>query len=545
MRRALMVLALAAAVLVSPAGGTPAQGVPSGSGRSAAPQRVLGDFDNDGFDDLAVGVPGEAVGPVQAAGVVNVLYGASGQLSGAGSQMFSQDTPGVGSTAEASDRFGGALAVGDFDGDGFDDLAVAAPTEAVGTVPAAGAVNVLYGASSGLTGTGSQLFTQASLGGGATSGSFENFGSALAAGDLDGDDVDDLAIGVPFGNADAGAVHVLYGATGGLTDGRPTTSVSQDSPGVGSTAEPFDEFGASLAVGDFNDSGVSDLAVGVPSEDVGSIVSAGVFHVLFGRTTGLSGISSQMITQDTPGVHSDAQPFDRFGSAFGPTDFDGDGFPDLAIAADNESVGPIPGAGAIFVFDGGNGGLQIAGNRVLHQDVAGIGSTAEDFDGFGWAMATGDFNGDGFGDVGVGVPFESVGPIFAAGAINVLYGSGGGLSGSGSQLFHQDVAGVVSTAEELDRFGWSLGSGDFDESGADDLAIGVPGESVGTIPEAGAINVTFGGNGGLTGGQVLHQDVAGIGSTAEDFDGACRPGPAGVGGGERRPARPRPRRHGP
>ena len=110
-----------------------------------------------------------------------MLYGSASKLTGVGSQTFTQDSPGVGSAAEPRDLFGSALAAGDFNGDSFADLAVGAVFEDVGTAMNAGAVNVLYGASSGLTGTGSQYFTQNSPGVGSSAEEGDFFGDALAA----------------------------------------------------------------------------------------------------------------------------------------------------------------------------------------------------------------------------------------------------------------------------------------------------------------------------------------------------------------------------
>ncbi|HEX8802608.1 MAG TPA: hypothetical protein VF743_00405 [Acidimicrobiales bacterium] len=522
MRRSSISAVLALAVVVTtPAGTAFARGAaPDGSRAPGAPRQaedVQADFDGDGLEDVAIGVPGESVGSVVAAGAVNVLYGAPAGLSGAGSQLFHQDVGDIGSTAEAGDGFGLALATGDFDGDGFADLAVGAPGEAVGSAAEAGAVNVLFGSADGLTATGSQLITQATLGGGATSGAGELFGLALAAGDLDGDGVDDLAIGVPFGNALAGSVHVVFGAAGGLGAGRATASFHQDSPGLADTAEAFDEFGAALAVGDFNRSGVADLAIGVPGENVGTVTAAGGVHVLFGRTTGINGTSSQFFTQATPGVGSDPEDGDFFGAALGAGDFDGGGFVDLAIGVPNESVGSVPGAGALNLLEGATGGLTTTGSQVLHQNVGDIGSTAEPGDAFGWAFGTGDFDGDGLVDLAVGVPFESVGTVPQAGAVNVIFGSAGVVTPVGTQLLHQDVTGVGSTAEEFDTFGFAFAAGDVQGDGPDDLVVGVPFEAVGTAGSAGAVNA-FTGGGRLSGGAVLHQDVAGIGSTAEPAD---------------------------
>jgi hypothetical protein len=520
MPRSLLVLVL---VAVSTIGWSPAAALAGdASGAAPASPRVQADFNNDGADDIAVGVPGESVGSIISAGAVNVLFGSAGDLSGAGSQLFHQDVAGIGSTAEQFDSFGAALAVGDFNGDDFDDLAVGAPGESVGTVEGAGAVNILFGTVDGLTGVGSQLFTQSNVGVDHGSTAFEFFGSVLAAGDLDGDGIDDLAIGVPNTNVGsvelAGAVNLLYGSATGLNGGRISAAFHQDVDGIGSSTEPFDQFGGSLAIGDFNDSGVSDLAVGAPGEAVGTVPAAGAAHVLFGRTTGVSGASSQIFTQDTPGVGSDPEDGDFFGAALGAGDFNADGFADLAIGASGESVGAIPGAGAINVLHGAVGGLTVTGSQVLHQGVAGVGSDPEDFDAFGFALVAGDFDNDGSVDLTVGVPFESVGAVDSAGAINVLFGGAGGLSGAGSQLFHQDVAGVGSTAEAFDNFGWSLAVGDVQGDGPVDLVVGVPFESVGTVEGAGAINAFSGTATGLTGGAVLHQDVAGIGSSAEEFD---------------------------
>ena len=113
------------------------------------------DFNGDGFSDLAIGVPGDAIGDISNAGAVNVIYGAPSGLSAAGSQLWAQDQ--LSETPEENDHFGTALAVGDFNGDCFVDLAIGAPredTEAAavpGAVTDAGKVHVLYGSARGLS----------------------------------------------------------------------------------------------------------------------------------------------------------------------------------------------------------------------------------------------------------------------------------------------------------------------------------------------------------------------------------------------------------
>ena len=120
------------------------------------PALATGDFDGDGHDDLAAGVPGKDSGRARDAGAVTVVYGGPEGITTDGSQQFVSGIGGVAGVAETGDLLGAALAAGDFDGDGYDDLAVGAPGEDVNGLVDAGAVVVLRGSASGLTATGSK-----------------------------------------------------------------------------------------------------------------------------------------------------------------------------------------------------------------------------------------------------------------------------------------------------------------------------------------------------------------------------------------------------
>jgi hypothetical protein len=135
-------------------------------------------------------------------------------------------------------------------------------------------------------------------------------------------------------------------------------------------------------------------------------------------------------------------------------DFDGDGHVDLAVGV-GEPLG-IPGAGAVVVLPGSAGGLTGTGSQLLTQDSPGVPDSAEFRDQFGIALVAGNFNGDRFVDLAVGVMGETVGAFEFAGAVNVLPGAAGGLSGTGSQLFTQDSPGVPGGVEYDDFFGRAL-----------------------------------------------------------------------------------------
>ena len=111
---------------------------------------TAGDFNSDLFEDLAIGVPGEGSGT----GAVNVIYGGSDGLAAPGNQIWSQNSDGIAGEGEEGDNFGGALAAGHFNRDGFADLAIGV----------FGAVNVIYGGRDGLAAPGNQIWNRDSDG---------------------------------------------------------------------------------------------------------------------------------------------------------------------------------------------------------------------------------------------------------------------------------------------------------------------------------------------------------------------------------------------
>jgi len=494
------------------------------SAEAGAP--VKGDFNGDGFADLAIGVPFEDIGGEVNAGVVHVIYGTAGGPASGGDQLWHEGQPGVKGTLARRDRFGAALVVGDFNGDGFDDLAVGVPGAHVSEGSRTGGVHVFYGGLDGLT---ADEETYLLISGGAEEAGNGQGGAALAAGDFDGDGFDDLAIGMPGADVDgkeaAGRIHVFYGSGAGLgLIGLSGQVLSQASTGVASAPRPNENFGAALAAGDFDGDGFDDLAIGVPGERVAGALRAGAVHVLYGRGRGLDTRGDQFWHQNNVGVGDGAGLNDEFGTALVAGDFNGDGNDDLAIGAPLEDMGGGPGtevdAGSVTVLYGSPAKLVSVDSQQWSQDTGGISNSPDGGDQFGAALAAGDFDGDGFDDLAIGVPFERVeGAI--AGAVHIIFGSGLGLLAAGDQFWHQNQPGIRDSANDGDMFGAALGVLDFNGDGFLDLAIGVPGEKVSGQPAAGAVAVLFGSAAGITGtdNQLWTQDSPGIGDSASEGDG--------------------------
>lgn len=478
----LPILLLAAAPVLAQLGPDGNQVWAQGAGIPGAPDNndffgnamAAGDFNGDGFQDLAVGVPGDNNG--DARGAVNIIYGAATGLTGARSQVWIQGADGLEGNNERNDVFGNALAAGDFNGDGFDDLAVGAPGEDGGE----GIVQLLYGAAGGLNADrpeDQQVFDQSDLEG---TGRQRNnlFGSVLSTGDFNNDGFADLAIGTPNHNSFRGIVHLMYGGSGGLsTSGNQR--FRQGADGLEGDETDGDVFGNDLASGDVDGNGFDDLVVAVPGEDS----ARGGVQVLFGGGGGLSGNGNVFLRQDDL-LGDDRDSGDQFGSSVIVADFNQDGFGDIAISA----IGEDGGRGSVIVVNGAANGPT--GPAVeWRQGMDGILGEQNGGDRFGSDLAAGDFDGDGFPDLAVGVRGEAGN----AGVVHVIYGSIGGLTAAGNQFFAQGVDGIDDTPESGDDFGNVVVAADFGRDGADDLAVAAPRED----GDRGIVHVIYGNSTGL------------------------------------------------
>ncbi len=235
-----------------------------------------------------------------------------------------------------------------------------------------------------------------------------------------------------------------------------------------------DEFGHSVAVGDFNGDGRDDAAVGVPGKETG----AGVIDVFRGSDLGL--IHWHRISQRSLGMTP--RDWDAMGFSLAAGDFNRDGADDLAIGSPTEDIGVSQDAGRVVVvpgcrantFDcpGARDGLQATFAQHLTQSVL---DRDEANDRFGWSLATGDYDGDGAADLAVGAPFEDLAQYDTVGAVYVYRGRAFASLRTRNFVRPATQITIGNQQDHGQWFGASVAFFNGNGDNRDELAIGIPG----------------------------------------------------------------------
>lgn len=365
----------------------------------------------------------------------------------------------------------------DFNGDGIRDTAIADPEAAVGTVPRAGKVHIVYGGDKGALELSQET---PGIPGGAERD--DQYGFALAVYDADADGCADLAIGTPYEdistNADAGWVHIVYGSAAGLNGGKAVKEHMQgEGTTIGGAAEPGDWLGYALAAGKTS-TGSPYLVVGVPGESIGTVEDAGGFVYIHGTAQTVVGVISQNVATGGA-VPGDAEIDDRFGASLAttPTHF--------AVGTPGEALGTVTFAGGVAVFSHTLSSGFPKPLFDLGQDQDAVAGAEEVGDGFGTALAMIPYRPSGATStteslLAVGVPGEDLSTTVDAGAVQVFRVTSAG-SFTSHMWIDQNTADVEQGSDAGDFFGQRLAAVNTAPNSTSSatttrLAIGVPGE---------------------------------------------------------------------
>ncbi|MCH7868994.1 MAG: FG-GAP repeat protein [Myxococcales bacterium] len=369
-----------------------------------------------------------------------------------------------------SDGFGnGVTGLGDLDGDGVEDVAVAASGDDDGGTDR-GAVWILFLNTDGTVKSQQKISdTQGGFTGTLSDGDL--FGHEVASlGDLDGDMVGDLAVGAvrdDGGGLDRGAVWILFMNMDGTV--KSHQKIGESDGGFTGSLDDLDSFGGGVtSLGDLDKDGVGDLGVGALGDDGGG-TNRGAMWILFLNTNGT--VKSHQKISDTAGgftgVLSDFDKFGHYAASLG--DLDGDTVIDLVVSETGDDFF-FPNRGAVWILFMNTDGTVKSHQKISDTDGSFTGPL-DAFDSFGIAPSSlGDLDGDGVVDIAVGARNDDDGDV-DSGAVWILF-----LNADGTVKAQQKISATqgsfTGTHGAGDRFSKTAALGDVDGDGIVDLAVG-------------------------------------------------------------------------
>ncbi|UCE19659.1 MAG: FG-GAP repeat protein [Gemmatimonadota bacterium] len=367
----------------------------------------------------------------------------------------------------SGDHSGHAVASGDINGDGYDDVLIGAYAASPSGGRSGGETYVIFG-SGALPATVDFARGRSDV---CILGDDEGdlSGYSVASGDVNGDGYDDVIIGAwaasPRGGKSGGETYVIFGS-GTLPDTIDLAAGEEDVRVLGD--DEYDDSGQAVASGDINGDGFDEIIIGAWAADPPGGGNAGETYIIYGS----DGLPD---TVDLAGGEEDVRILgdddgDLSGFALASGDMNGDGYDDVIIGAPwaDQRVGLSAGE-AYIIFGSGLLPDTVDLDRG-EEDVRILGEHWGDQSGH--AVASGDINGDGYGDVVIGAWAANPPGGSGAGVTYVVYGSEGMpdtvdlAGGEGGMRIPGGDAGDVS--------GFALAKGDVNGDGCDDVIIGAP-----------------------------------------------------------------------
>jgi hypothetical protein len=412
-----------------------------GGGLFGTSARPAGDIDGDGYGDVVVSCPQWNGGQTQE----GKIYVFRGRVDGPSNSVWWRRE-----LNQANAALGSVIAIGDWNGDTFDDVAASAPAWDAAQLNE-GRVVVYNGSVNGPSLATSWSTTGAQP--------LAAFGTDIAnAGDVNGDGYEDLIVGSPGFMVQEDVVGRAYLFLGGENGLDALPSWTRDG------SLPNEQFGSKVAsAGDVNGDGYGDVLIGTPYVDAGPFNDLGAAYLYLGSESGLGAVSAWSDAGSAIG--------EKMGSSLACVgDVNGDGLSDFAVGAVGRTVDDAN-EGAVYIY---YGAADIASEPdvVLHEN--------KDDAKYGWSVAcAGDVNGDGYSDIAIGAPFY-VQTLPEQGAVFAYFG---GPSGLVPNYAHWSLG-----LEAYDQYGTAVAGTDANGDGRGDIAVGAPyADSI--TPEGGTVRI--------------------------------------------------------
>ena len=411
---------------------------------------AAGDFNGDGIDDLAIGSPGYSRPGLPQQGRVHVVCSDHPFQSDQSIDLSGDPADRTLDGLDIYGRFGWAVAAVDLNADGFDDLAVSAPTVGSAGLNYRGKVVVYFGQPEG---KGLSELPDLTI---EPEQDLAAFGWSLGAGDVDEDGFDDLLIGSPFapsGGYQRGLVAIFLSSQNLTVDSVRSTS---DAAWLHSGENDYDWFGYAIGVADFQEAGRRVL-VGAPAFNDGRKQSVGRLY----------GYDAFSLPQTADFTVTGAGEFDKTGSAFAVMIPYDDGASYLALGSPTREIQGMPQAGAVHLL----ACWDLVGDLSLDElTPAAVFSGDQPYARLGSTIGASDANGDGQSDLWLTEPYRQTEAGFEAGAAHLLL--------AGENFPTGNAKGMADVADwSLDYwhrhslFGNALAFADHDGDGTADVAI--------------------------------------------------------------------------
>jgi len=477
-------------------GGANSSGDGSGGSVSSA-----GDINGDGFDDFIIGAARADPSGNTNAGESYVIFGSASGLGASFDLSMLDGTNGFFvSGINSGDRSGSSVSsAGDINGDGFADIIIGAESSnnIAGESYIIFGSNAGFGASFNLSGLdGTNGFVINGIDPGDKSGV-----SVSAAGDINGDGIDDLIIGAenasPSGVNRAGESYVVFGTDNGFGTNLQLSSLNGTNGFVLTGIDESDSSGISVSsAGDINGDGFDDLIIGSRRADPNSSYS-GESYIVFGSNAEFGASLDLSALDGGNGFVVNGIGFNDYsgGSVSSAGDINGDGFDDIIIgatqfgfyASENGEAYVVFGTASPFAATlelsslNGTNGFAIKG--IDFEDAAGSS-----------VSSVGDINGDGFDDLIIGASAADPNGNSFSGESYIIYGKETGFGASLDLVSLDGTNGfVINGIAAGDRTGFSVSSaGDINNDGFDDVIIGARDASPNGNGSAGQSYVIYG-----------------------------------------------------